>query len=130
MFHRIGSALAGLAISAGSLCAHHSTTVQFDNSKKLTLTGTLTRVDWRNPHIEITVEAKGDRDKVETWVLEGWPPPAFLNARVGKADFQNAIGQIVTVEGARARDGSAFLLLEEIKFANGKSLRGPSAPGR
>ena len=130
MYYRIGSALAALVISAGSLWAHHSTTVQFDYSKKLTLTGTLTRVDWRNPHIEITLEAKGDRDKVETWVLEGWTPSAFLNASVRKADFQNAIGQIVTVEGARARDGSTFLLLEEIKFANQKSLRAPSAPGR
>ena len=123
MNYGIGSAMAALAVVAGSLWAHHSVVAQFDYAKKLTLTGRLTKVDWRNPHIEIFVEAKGDLDKLETWGLEGWAPNAFRNASVGKADFHNAVGQPVTVEGARARDGSAYLLLGEIKFADGRSLK-------
>ena len=67
----IGYVLAVLTVSTVSLTAHHSYTSVFDVSKKVTLTGTLTKVDWRNPHIEISLDAKGDRGQMEAWVIEG-----------------------------------------------------------
>ena len=125
MNYRIGSALAALAVAVGSLWAHHSISAVFDLSKKLTLTGTLTKIDWRNPHIEISLEAKGAGDKVETWVIEGMPPNFFRSRNVGKTDFEKALGQTVTVEAVRAKDGTAYLLLREIRFPDGKSVSLP-----
>jgi hypothetical protein len=127
MHHRIGSAAAAIAVllAAGTLWAHHSFTVVFDASKQFTLTGTLTKIDWRNPHIEIFVEAKGDGGQVEAWRIEGFSPSFFRNHNVGKSDFEKGIGQTVTVEGVRAKDGSLYGLLRQITFPDGKSVKLP-----
>lgn len=124
--HRIGAALIGLAFMvSGSVRAHHSFAAGYDLSKKITLTGTLTKIDWRNPHIEVSLEAKGDRGQVEAWVIEGMPPSWFRTRNVGKADFEKAIGHPVTVEAVRARDGSLAGLLQQITFPDGNSVRMP-----
>ena len=116
-----------MLLAAGPLWAHHSYAVVFDPSKTITLTGSLTRVDWRNPHIEVSLDAKGDRGQTETWVIEGGPPRFFQSKSVDKSEFLEAIGQTVTVEALRARDGSLFGSLLKITFPDGKSVT--SAPG-
>ncbi len=84
MNHRIINASIALVILLpGPLWAHHSGRAVFDFSKALTLTGTLTKVDWRNPHIEVSLEAEGDRGQVETWVMEEENrAPRFLPAPI------------------------------------------------
>jgi hypothetical protein len=125
MNHRIISASIALAILlTGSLSAHHSAGAVFDFSKTLTLTGTLTKVDWRNPHIHVSLEAKSDRGQVETWVMEVASPKWFRDRNVSKSEFETAIGQIVTVEGFHARDGSRNGYLEKITFRDGHSVVG------
>jgi Family of unknown function (DUF6152) len=113
--------LAGLIV-AGSLWAHHSPSAIFDMSKKFTLTGTLTKVDWLNPHISLLIDAKGADGSTENWKFESNPPSWFKHVGLSRADVAKAIGQSVTVEGVRARDGSNYGYMQKIMFADGNSI--------
>jgi len=130
---------AGLFCAAGSLWAHHSTSAEFDVSKRFTLVGTLTKVDWVNPHIVIYMNVKGGgapeagartgpagsvvrANAPEEWKFETNPPAWFKRVGVNKSDFSKGIGQPVTVEGNRAKDESNYGYLLKITFADGNSL--------
>ena len=110
-----------VAIAAGSLSAHHSTSAVFDMGKKVQVTGTLTRVEWINPHISIYLDAKGDKG-VEAWHFEGSPPAWFRRVGVNKADIAKAQGQMITVDGVKAKDGSLYAYLQKITFADGSTM--------
>jgi Family of unknown function (DUF6152) len=100
--------------------AHHNMTAVFDFNDRVTFTGTLTAVDWRNPHTYFTVEVKGAGGAIESWQSEG-PAPSFFRIRdVGKADFEASVGKTVTVEVSRARDKSRFGLIRTFTLADGK----------
>ena len=101
--------------------AHHSTTAEFDVSRRMTLSGTLSKVDWVNPHIVVFVDAKGASGP-EAWKFESNPPAWFRRVGVSRADFAKAIGQTVTVEGNRAKDGSLYGYLLKITYADGNSI--------
>ena len=108
------------ALIAGSAWAHHNMSALFDFNDRVTLNGTLTKVDWRNPHIYLFVDAKTGGDPPKAWSIEG-PPPSFFRTRdVNKADFEQAIGKMVTAEASRARDGSQSGLLRVITLPDGK----------
>jgi hypothetical protein len=104
------------------LWAHHGLTAIFDNSKKLTLTGTLTEVDWQNPHIVVLIDSKKDDGSVEMWKLESNPPAWFKRLGITRNDFAKAIGTTIKVEGLRAKDGSPYGYLQKITFSEGNSL--------
>ncbi len=125
----IGRGLVSLAIllATDPSWAHHGYAVVFDPSKTVTLVGALSKMDWRNPHIEFWVDTKNDRGQAETWVIEAGPPSFFRGKNVDKSEFSKAIGQTVTVEALRARDGSLLGSLLKITFADGRSVT--SAPG-
>jgi hypothetical protein len=109
---------------AGSLpsFAHHSTTAEFDVAHRLTLSGTLTKVDWVNPHIVVFIDAKSESGASAGWKFESNPPAWFRRVGVSRVDFAKAIGQTVTVEGNRAKDGSLYGYLLKITYADGNSL--------
>ena len=111
-----------MLFAAASLWAHHSPTAVFDMTKKFTLAGTLTQVDWINPHIVVFMDAKKDDGSVETWKFESNPPSWFRRVGLARNDIAKAIGQTVTVEGARAKDGSLYGYLLKITFLDGSSL--------
>jgi len=92
-----------LAASAGSLLAHHSV-LPYDGSTKTTLTGTVLKVLWQNPHayIDLEVLASGTRTR---WIVESEGPVAL--ERLGWTSSTLTPGDVITVVGARARDGSA-----------------------
>src|SRR5580700_6613736 len=81
--------MTGLAIccAAGSLWAHHSPSAEFDMTKRFILTGTLTKVDWINPHIVVNVDAKADGGKMENWRFESNPPSWFRRVGVARAEI-------------------------------------------
>ena len=106
---------------APTLFAHHSPSAEFDVTHRMTLSGTLTKVDWVNPHIVVFINAKNGTG-TEAWKFESNPPAWFRRVGVSRADFSKAIGQTVTVEGNRAKDGSLYGYLLKITYADGNSL--------
>ena len=117
--------LAAVMLLAGSLpsFAHHSPSAEFDVTHRMTLSGTLTKIDWVNPHIVVFINAKaagGGGDAA--WKFESNPPAWFRRVGVSRADFAKAVGQTVTVEGNRAKDGSLYGYLLKITYADGNSL--------
>jgi hypothetical protein len=115
--------LALVLLAAGSsLWGHHSPTAEFDMSKKLSLTGTLTKVDWINPHIQVALDAKNTEGKIENWTFESNPPSWFRRVGVNRAEFAKAIGQTVSVEAVRAKNGTLYGYLQKISFPDGTSL--------
>jgi len=123
LVNRFRWALMAFAIlfGAGSLWAHHSPSAEFDMSKRLTVTGTLVKVDWINPHIVVNIDAKGDGGKVESWRFESNPPSWFRRVGVSRTDFVRGIGQMVTVEAVRAKDGSLYGYMQKLTLADGTS---------
>jgi len=118
--HKTLGAFFGFALfGAVALWAHHSPSAEFDMSKKMSLTGTLTKVDWVNPHILFYMRAQGNG---EMWKLESNPPAWFRRVGANRNDFAKAIGQTVTVEGNRAKDGQPYAYIQKITYSDGTSL--------
>ena len=114
----ITTVLLGCLLAAGWVSAHHSAS-QYDAAKRVMLTGTLAKVDWRNPHIEVSLEVKDDSGHAKLWLVESLPPNRFASQNIPKTIFENAIGQILMVEISPTRDGSPFGILRKITFPDG-----------
>ena len=112
--------LAGSAWPHRTAWAHHNMSANFDISNRVTLTGTLTKLDWRNPHIELFVDVKGDKDHTEAWSVEGPAPVFFRDRDISRSDIEAALGKPVTVEASRARDGTRWGLLRTLTLPDGK----------
>jgi hypothetical protein len=116
----IGAAMAlTVCLGVGTAMAHHSA-VLFDLSKTFTVAGILTKIDWRNPHIEIFLDTNLDGGPNEHWELETGAPAWFRNRALARSELDKAMGTVVTVEGVRAKDGSRYGYLYAITFADGK----------
>lgn len=113
--------LAAIFFSVLPAAAHHSMSALFDFNQRFSRTGTLTELDWRNPHIYLLVEAREADGQMQTWAFEGPSPVFFRNREVAsKSDFVDSIEKTVVVEASRARDGSSSGLIRSITLANGK----------
>jgi Family of unknown function (DUF6152) len=111
-----------ITLLTATASAHHNMSAIFDFNDRVTLSGTLTELDWRNPHIYIAVDAKRDSGQMEAWKAEG-PSPIFFRSRdTSKVDFEKAIGKPVKLEVSRARDGSNSGLLRNITLPDGKVI--------
>ena len=121
MNHKISASVALVVMLAtGAASAHHNMSALFDFNQRFTRTGTLTKLDWRNPHSYLSVDAKNDQGQMETWQFEGPAPNVFRNLSVSKPDFEAALGKTVKVEASRARDGSLKGLMRIFTFPDGK----------
>jgi hypothetical protein len=108
--------------------AHHSFGAVYDANKPITLTGTITRVDWSNPHSHLFIDVKDDKGNVASWTWEGYPPNVL--SRTGlKRDVTLRIGDTVTCFGYRARDGSNLAHLREVTARDGKKYFFGPPPG-
>jgi len=113
--------LIALLVFAMPAFAHHSFAAEFDGSKTLTLTGTITKVDWINPHTYFYVDVKDDSGNVANWSIESYPTGTLRRAGVTKSMF--VIGQTVTVQINPAKDGTKTLgSLRHVKFQNGDEM--------
>lgn len=109
-------------IAVASLSAHHSLTAVFDMGQRIAVTGTLTKIDWINPHIVVAIEARGDGGQTDRWTFQSNPPSWYRSVGLARADFAKALGQTVSVEGLRAREGMLFGYMQKIKLPDGTSL--------
>jgi hypothetical protein len=100
--------------------AHHNMTALFDFNDRVTLNGTLTKIDWRNPHTYLTIDVQGGAGAIESWQAEGPSPTWFRIRDIGKADFEGSMGKSLTVEVSRARDKSRSGLIRTITLPGGR----------
>ena len=105
---------------AAPVCAHHNMSALFDFNQRFTETGSLSSLDWRNPHIHMTVDVPNEAGALEAWSFEGPPPGFFRNRDFSRADFEASLGKTVTVEASRARDGSLSGLIRQVTLADGR----------
>ena len=95
---------AALVFATGSVSAHHSMVAEFSLNKPITLRGTLTKMEWVNPHGRIYIDVKGPDGRAENWAIEAGSPLRMEKRGLKKGDFRPGIELIVS--GFAARDGT------------------------
>ena len=119
-----GICCASLTITAvvlgPSAWSHHSFATQYDANAPITLVGTVTKIEWLNPHARFYVEVEAPDGSVESWNLELASPNVLR--RNGWSRNSVEVGDHVTVEGSRARDGSLMANARTVTLADGTSV--------
>jgi hypothetical protein len=115
-------ALAAIAMIAGAVpvLAHHSFAAEFDASKPVKLTGTVTKIEWMNPHAYFYIDVKDASGKVDNWGLEMGSPNGLM--RQGWTRNSLKVGDEITVEGSMAKDGSKIANARSVTLGNGTRL--------
>jgi uncharacterized protein DUF6152 len=114
--------LAALVVGGSHVLSGHHSAVLFDLTKTVNLVGTLAKIDWRNPHVLMSVEVKNETGGVEVWTIETGAPSWFRTRTVGKKEFEDEMGRLVTLQVVRAKDGSRYAYVYRINFEDGRSV--------
>ena len=117
-----------LALVAGSLLvlaampavAHHSFAAEYDRNKQVNLTGTVTKVDWMNPHMYFYIDVKEANGSVTSWGLENGNLSGLMRRGWRKDSLK--IGDVVTVEGFLAKDGTHIANARSVKLSDGRKM--------
>ena len=113
-------AMACLLFSGASLVAHHSFSTEYDGSKTFNLKGSVSKVEWTNPHVRFYVDVKDASGKVETWNMEIASPSAL--ARNGWTSRTLKVGDEVTVQGYAAKVAPNRGNVRSVVTSDGRSL--------
>lgn len=111
----------GLVSAALPALAHHSFSAEFDATKKVSLEGTVTKIDWLNPHIWIYLDVKDDKTgAVANWQCEGGPPNTLTRNGWTKNDLKK--GDTVSIDGTLAKDASRTCNASSVKLPDGRRV--------
>ena len=111
--------LIALAASA-PLLAHHSFAAEYDDTKPIKVMGTVTKVEWQNPHIWFYVDVKGEDGKVTNYAFSGGAPGQLMRRGIMKTSIQ--VGSVVTVDGFKAKDGSNNAFGSKVTYPDGRMV--------
>lgn len=110
----------GLVLTAVPVRAHHAFAAEFDAKKPVKLRGTVTKMEWINPHAWIHIDVKEADGKVTNWMVEGGTPNTLFRRGLTKDSL--AIGTEIVVDGYQAKDGSNRANGRDITFPDGRKL--------
>src|SRR5258706_9117255 len=127
----IGLALGSALLLGVPVWAHHAFTAEFDGNKPVKLRGTVTKMEWINPHSWIHIDVKDKDGKVTNWMVECGTPNTLLRRGVNKNSV--TAGMEIVVDGYQAKDGSNKANGRDVTFADGRKVflgnTGTGAPG-
>lgn len=109
-----------MAGTAATLSAHHSFAAEFDANKPITMKGTVTKMEWTNPHVWVHMDVKMPDGKVENWAFEAGTPNVLFRRGFTRQSLE--AGTEIRVDGYRAKDGSNRANGRDITFPDGKTL--------
>ena len=122
----LGRVAAGILLAASALMAHHSFSAEYDSSKKMTLKGVITKVDWMNPHVYFYIDVQDEGGNITNWALEMGPPNGLQ--RAGWTRNTMKVGDEVIVDCTLAKDGSKQANARSVTLAaTGKRLGAASS---
>lgn len=116
---------AGLLVTALPVLAHHSFAAEYDDKKPVSIKGMVSKVEWTNPHARFYVDVKDDAGKVTTWNFELASPNVLIRQGWTRKSLQ--VGDMVTVNGAQAKDGAYLANAASVVLADGKRVFARSA---
>ena len=116
----LGFGLALGLMAAAPVDAHHAFAAEFDSTKPVKLRGTITKMEWINPHAWIYIDVKNTDGSVTNWMVEAGAPNALLRRGWTKASLLP--GTEILVEGYQAKDGANRANGRDITFKDGKKL--------
>ena len=117
----------GVLLTTTSALAHHSFSSEYDAKQPITLSGLVTKVEWQNPHVYFYINVKDDSGKLANWALEMGAPSGLQRQGWTRNTLQ--VGDMVTVEGSRARNGSNLANARTVT-KDGKKLGAASSEGQ
>jgi hypothetical protein len=110
----------GLLLCTVPMLAHHSFAAEYDSAKPITLTGTVTKVEWMNPHARFYIDVKDEKGEMNNWELELGSPNGLM--RQGWTRNSLKKGDQVTISGSLAKDGSKLANARTVKLADGRQV--------
>lgn len=124
MLRKLMVALAGIGLSllltAASVSAHHAFAAEFDANKPVAMEGTITRMEWTNPHVWLHMDVKKPDGKIERWAFEAGTPNVLFRRGFTRKSLEP--GTVVKVDGYQAKDGSRRANGRDLTFKDGTKL--------
>ena len=131
MTKKLATLIAGFSLLSAAMpaLAHHSFAAEFDAAKPVNLTGAVTKIEWTNPHVWFYADVKDESGKVSNWGFEMGSPNGLMRSGWNRNSMK--VGNVVTVDGSRAKDGSNHVNARSVTLAStGQKLFAASSQGQ